>query len=126
MNNNNDTHNPDNHPVWDSFSPNNPVWIENEDGSGQWSDGWNGDTPELDSSDENNYDDENDSWRATEMVWQQSPDETKQLLFGVMEAVENLTFLLDKLEGADSFGEDWTARLDELVLVEGPVQSENC
>lgn len=62
MNNNNDTHNPDNHPVWDSFSPNNPVWTENEDGSGQWSDGWNGDTPELDSSDENNYDDENDSW----------------------------------------------------------------
>jgi len=64
--------------------------------------------------------------RATEMVWQQSPDETKQLLFGVMEAVENLTFLLDKLEGADSFGEDWTARLDELVLVEGPVLPENC
>lgn len=25
-----------------------PVWIENEDGSGQWSDGWDGDMPECD------------------------------------------------------------------------------
>jgi len=27
---------------WDSVPDDNPVWIENEDGSGQWSDGWTG------------------------------------------------------------------------------------
>jgi len=27
---------------WDSGPDDNPVWIENEDGSGQWSDGWTG------------------------------------------------------------------------------------
>lgn len=57
--------------------------------------------------------DADDGWeacgeRAVELVWEQSPDETKELLYRIMEQVENLTFLLDKLEGSDSFGEDWT------------------
>lgn len=76
--------------------------------------------------------DAEDSWeacgeRATELVWEQSPDETKELLFRIMEQVENLTFLLDKIEGADSFGEDWKPgpvyTLDEIP---GPFRSEDC
>lgn len=65
--------------------------------------------------------------RATELVWEQSPDETKELLYRCMEQVENLAFLLDKLEGADSFGEDWKpGAVYELIPVEGPFRAEDC
>ena len=76
--------------------------------------------------------DAEDSWeacgeRATELVWEQSPDETKELLYRCMEQVENLAFLLDKLEGSDSFGEDWTpGEVYELIPVEGPFRAEDC
>ncbi len=65
--------------------------------------------------------------RATELVWEQSPDETKELLYSIMEQVGNLTFLLDKIEGADSFGEDLKpGAVYELIPVEGPFRAEDC
>ena len=75
--------------------------------------------------------DAEDSWeacgeRATELVWEQSPDETKELLYRCMEQVENLCFLLDKLEESDS-DDDWKpGPVYELYPVEGPFQAEDC
>ena len=68
-----DTHNPDNTPEdptmeWNGEYPdNNPTWTENEDGSGQWSDGWNGECPGQDDPANyeacgDDYDTEDDSW----------------------------------------------------------------
>ena len=36
----------------DAIEDSRPEWIENEDGSGQWSDGWDGDGPEYPSDDD--------------------------------------------------------------------------
>ena len=34
---------------------NNPVWIDNEDGTGQWSDGWDGDEPVVPAASDHQY-----------------------------------------------------------------------